>query len=421
MPVWNPPVPFLAEAIASVRAQATPTGSCASSTTRRPSPTCAQCLEREAAAEPRIRARAPRGQRRHRAGHQRCAGDRARRVLRVPRSRRHARARRAAVHGRGDGARARTRRCSSPTRTSSTRPGSARMPFFKPAWDGEWIRTTNCVLHFMVVRTETLRALGGLARGIDGAQDWDLVLRVAESAGRERIRHVPHVLYHWRELPGSTAAAAFEKPALVDGAAAGDRANRCGGAARRASLRCEHGGLAHRLRAARPAAARVDRDPDARPRRAAARVHRIDRGAHRLSGATRSCWSTTIRATRGPWPISTELARTGAARVVPYPHPFNYAAQCNLGVREARGTMIALVNNDIEVVHAGLARRARQPRRAAGRRARRRHAVLSRRHAAARGRVLGLERRRRPAVDRDAPRLRRAVRPRARRARGERA
>ena len=62
----------------------------------------------------------------------------------------------------------------------------------------------------------TLRALGGLATGIDGAQDWDLVLRVAETQGRERIRHVPHVLYHWRELPGSTAAAAFEKPALVE-------------------------------------------------------------------------------------------------------------------------------------------------------------------------------------------------------------
>jgi hypothetical protein len=37
-------------------------------------------------------------------------------------------------------------------------------------------------------------------------------------------------------------------------------------------------------------------------------------------------------------------------RVVPYAQPFNYAAQCNLGVHEARGELIALVNNDIEVV-----------------------------------------------------------------------
>jgi glycosyltransferase involved in cell wall biosynthesis len=69
--------------------------------------------------------------------------------------------------------------------------GMRTRPYFKPAWDGEWIRTTNCVLHFMVARTSTLRALGGLATGIDGAQDWDLVLRVAEMEGRQRIRHEP--------------------------------------------------------------------------------------------------------------------------------------------------------------------------------------------------------------------------------------
>ena len=40
----------------------------------------------------------------------------------------------------------------------------------------------------------------------------------------------------------------------------------------------------------------------------------------------------------------------GAARVIAFPHAFNYAAQCNLGVREARGSMIALVNNDIEAI-----------------------------------------------------------------------
>jgi GT2 family glycosyltransferase len=45
-----------------------------------------------------------------------------------------------------------------------------------------------------------------------------------------------------------------------------------------------------------------------------------------------------------------ELARQDAMRIVSYAQPFNYAAQCNLGVREARGALIALVNNDIEVV-----------------------------------------------------------------------
>ena len=46
----------------------------------------------------------------------------------------------------------------------------------------------------------------------------------------------------------------------------------------------------------------------------------------------------------------TALARDGEARVLRFAQPFNYAAQCNLGAKAASGTMIALVNNDIEVV-----------------------------------------------------------------------
>ena len=36
--------------------------------------------------------------------------------------------------------------------------------------------------------------------------------------------------------------------------------------------------------------------------------------------------------------------------MLPYPHPFNYAAINNLGAREAKGDILALLNNDIEVI-----------------------------------------------------------------------
>jgi GT2 family glycosyltransferase len=45
-----------------------------------------------------------------------------------------------------------------------------------------------------------------------------------------------------------------------------------------------------------------------------------------------------------------ELARDGRVRVVPYPHPFNYSGINNAAVRLARGSIIGLVNNDIEVI-----------------------------------------------------------------------
>jgi len=224
--------------------------------------------------------------------------------------------------------------------------GERAKPFFKPAWDGEWIRTTNCVLHFTVVQTALLRSLGGLRPGIDGAQDWDLVLRVAEHAGRERIVHVPQVLYHWRAIAGSTAAAAFEKPSLA--------------AAQRSVL---EDALARRGELARPSLEssgwRIAYAlPDPAPL-----VSLVIPTRDRV-GLLRACVSSIAAHTGYPsyeivlvdndsrdaeaCAYLDEVARNGTARVVRYPHAFNYSALCNLGVREARGSVVALVNNDIE-------------------------------------------------------------------------
>jgi GT2 family glycosyltransferase len=47
-----------------------------------------------------------------------------------------------------------------------------------------------------------------------------------------------------------------------------------------------------------------------------------------------------------------ELEQRGV-RVLPYPHPFNYAAMNNVAVEHARGEVIGFVNNDIEVMDGG--------------------------------------------------------------------
>lgn len=229
--------------------------------------------------------------------------------------------------------------------------GQRTGPYFKPAFDGEWLRTTNCVLHFMVVETALLRELGGIALGVDGAQDWDLVLRIEERAGRARIRRLPFMLYHWREIPGSTAASVFEKPALV----AAQRRVIVDTLARRGErgepIHTTHGWrIAYALPEPAPLVSLViptrDRVELLRACVESIRAH-TDYPAYEFV--------IVDNESREPGAVAylAELARTGAARVVPYPHAFNYAAQCNLGVREARGTAIALVNNDIEATDAG--------------------------------------------------------------------
>src|SRR5678815_684021 len=50
--------------------------------------------------------------------------------------------------------------------------------------------------------------------GFEGSQDYDFALRATECA--RAIAHVPQVLYHWRVLPGSTAASGAAKPGSFD-------------------------------------------------------------------------------------------------------------------------------------------------------------------------------------------------------------
>lgn len=83
-------------------------------------------------------------------------------------------------------------------------------PLFKPAWSPDIMLMANYLTHFNILRTERVCAVGGFRPEADGAQDWDLFLRVLE--GTTRIAHIPKVLYHWRYWPQSTSAGINAKP-----------------------------------------------------------------------------------------------------------------------------------------------------------------------------------------------------------------
>jgi GT2 family glycosyltransferase/glycosyltransferase involved in cell wall biosynthesis/predicted nucleic acid-binding Zn-ribbon protein len=76
-------------------------------------------------------------------------------------------------------------------------------PLFKPQWSPETMASANYLTHLCIVRAAELRAIGGWRSETDGAQDWDLFLRVC---GRSRrIAHIPKVLYHWRRVASSVS------------------------------------------------------------------------------------------------------------------------------------------------------------------------------------------------------------------------
>ena len=70
----------------------------------------------------------------------------------------------------------------------------------------------NAFSHLGVYRHSLVRKVGGFRLGFEGSQDHDLVLRCADATEANKIRHIPHILYHWRALPKSTVSSSEVKP-----------------------------------------------------------------------------------------------------------------------------------------------------------------------------------------------------------------
>lgn len=89
-------------------------------------------------------------------------------------------------------------------------------PHFKTDWNRELLYSQNFIAHMGVYRTELVRKIGGFRVGFEGSQDYDFVLRFLLHTTDERIRHIPHVLYHWRIFPGVTSFSTDNPDASVD-------------------------------------------------------------------------------------------------------------------------------------------------------------------------------------------------------------
>ncbi len=89
-------------------------------------------------------------------------------------------------------------------------------PHFKPDFSPVLLLGYNYINHVTCVRRSLFEQVGRFREGFEGAQDYDLLLRISEQT--DRIHHIPKVLYHWRSLPESTASAASAKPIVRDSA-----------------------------------------------------------------------------------------------------------------------------------------------------------------------------------------------------------
>ena len=90
--------------------------------------------------------------------------------------------------------------------------GKLAAPLLKPDWSPEFFRAHDYLGHFVVMRRDLARA--EFRSEFDGAQDYDLLLRISEKT--DRIRHIPRVLYHWRRTVESTAHNIRRKPGALE-------------------------------------------------------------------------------------------------------------------------------------------------------------------------------------------------------------
>lgn len=82
--------------------------------------------------------------------------------------------------------------------------------FYKPDWNIDLLYCQNYVCHFLVAQKDLLENIKGFDKECDGAQDYDLILRLSELT--DKIEHIPKVLYLWRESATSTANNSYAKP-----------------------------------------------------------------------------------------------------------------------------------------------------------------------------------------------------------------
>ena len=227
--------------------------------------------------------------------------------------------------------------------------GKRCQPYFKPDWSPELILSRNYICHLGVYRRSLLQAIGGFRLGLEGSQDHDLVLRCALRLKPHQIVHIPRVLYHWRVLPGSAALAVGEKNYAYD---AGVRA---------VSDYLQASGLGGNVEYLPDGYYRVVPSlPDELPW-----VSLVipTRNAHEL---VRNCLQSILEKTTytnydillvdngsddsASLAYFAEVSSHPRVQVIRDERDFNFSALNNAAVRRARGDIIGLLNNDIEVI-----------------------------------------------------------------------
>lgn len=233
--------------------------------------------------------------------------------------------------------------------------GARFEPHFKSDWNPDLFFSQNYVSHLGVYRRALLVRINGFRTGLEGSQDQDLLLRCLPHIDAEQIVHIPRVLYHWRAIAGSTAMNSNEKDytTLAGIKALKDYFKEYG----RQDVQVHEGILSNTYRVKYPVPKPAPLVSLLIPTRD--RLDLVETCVRSiLNKSDYKNFEILILDNGSIEPETLQFFKSiqsedSRIRVLRYDQPFNYSAINNFGVQQAKGMLIGLVNNDIEVISVG--------------------------------------------------------------------
>ena len=220
---------------------------------------------------------------------------------------------------------------------------------FKPDYAIDNLRANNYICHFSVFARKLLDGTELFRPRFDGSQDHDMILRLTDRA--ERVVHVPKLMYYWRSHAGSTAAGIDAKPYAVEAAkgAVADHLRRHG---------FEHFQISSTR--AFDTIFKIRYQIIGSPKISiviANKDHKEDLKRCITSILEKSTYENyeiivveNNSTQQEIFDYYEELKENEKIRVLTYEGEFNYSAVNNLGVANANGEYILLLNNDTQVI-----------------------------------------------------------------------
>ncbi len=227
---------------------------------------------------------------------------------------------------------------------------------FKGGYGPDTLRGCNYITHLCAFSRELLQRSGAQVYAeFDGAQDYDLILRLTEQA--KAVKHIPKVLYFWRRHEQSTTVGIEQKP----------KAEQAGRLALQSHIdRIGLKGVAQG-RPGHPGTYHIRYDIEKKPLVSVIipSSDHIDELECCLNSIyEKSGWDelevmvVDNNSKDAATPLYYKQARQmyPGLRIVKYEGAFNYSAINNFAAKLAKGEHLLLLNNDIELLSEGFVR-----------------------------------------------------------------